>query len=300
MSIRSKSRVECAVIPAAGLGTRLRPLTVAFPKEMLPIGRQPVLAHVVAELRRAGVTRVLFVVSEAKPQIRTYFGDSFGEDGDGQPPVECSYAVQHEQLGLGHAISLARDWVGGVTFIVAFGDCIIESSSAISPLQRLVELHCRTGSCATTLVEHVALDRVSRFGIVSPKSTGADDLDMELQDIVEKPKPENAPSRFAIAARWVLEPSIFDYLDAASTDSRGEINLTDAVCRLKRTGAGIWASKLAANEARRDIGNFGTFFEAFVRAAMRDKVYGPDVARAVQEELLRSNATCEPGEPGIL
>lgn len=292
----SKSRVERAVIPAAGLGTRLRPLTYAFPKELLPVGRLPVLAHVIAELRLAGVTRALFIVSKAKPQIRSYFGDSYAEDDGDLPPLECSYIVQHEQRGLGHAISLARDWAADSTFIVAFGDCIIESNHSISPLQRLVDLHCRRASSATTLVEEVAADRVSSYGIVRPAQCNSrpGESDMELLDIVEKPKPEDAPSRLAVAARWVLEPAIFDFLDAEEIDSRGEINLTDAVRKLKQAGGGLWATKLANNEARRDIGNFGTFFDAFVRAAIRDGEYGAFAIRAAQEELQGRESTHTP------
>jgi UTP--glucose-1-phosphate uridylyltransferase len=287
MSDPSSRSVECAVIPAAGLGTRLRPLTYAFPKEMLPVGRLPVLAHVAAEIRRASVTHALFIVSEAKPQIRAYFGDEYSVEGDTLPPLRCSYVIQQEQRGLGHAISLARDWTAGRTFIVAFGDCIIDSPYYIAPIQRLIDIHCRHSSSATTLVEEVAADRVSRYGIVSPACAEglANALEMELRDIVEKPKLEDAPSRYAVAARWVLDPAIFNYLDTAEIDSRGEINLTDAVRKLKLAGAGLWAAKLAANEARRDIGNFGTFFDAFVRAAMRDEEYGAFAIRAAQEEL---------------
>ena len=297
MPISLRGDVTSAVIPAAGLGTRLRPLTNAFPKEMLPVGRLPVMAHVVAELRGAGVTRAVFIVSEAKPQIRSYFGERFAEDGDGMPPLECSYLIQNEQRGLGHAIGLAREWAEGSTFIVAFGDCIIESDRAVPPLQRLVDLHFRRNSSASTLVEEVGADKVSRYGIISPARSESVtfDAEIELQDIVEKPKAEDAPSCFAVAARWVLEPAIFDLLDAEFIDPRGEINLTDAVRRLKQNGASLWAAKLAGDEARRDIGNFGTFFDAFVRAAMRDSEYGVEVTRTVHQELLRGKAAIDAG-----
>ena len=276
-----------AVVPAAGLGTRLRPLTNTFPKEMLPIGRLPVLAHVVQELREAGITRALFVVSEAKPQIRGYFGDTFTGDNNKLPPLECSYNLQLEQRGLGHAIGLAREWTEGEPFAVAFGDCIIESTQVISPLQRLIALHTSSGSCATTLVEAVAPERVSRYGIVQPKAKYANELDLELDDIIEKPQVEEAPSNLAVAARWVLDPGIFDVLDRTELDSRGEINLTDAVRSMKLAGGALWATKLRQDEARRDIGNFGSFFDAFVLAAMRDTEYGLSVRKTVQEELER-------------
>lgn len=285
----AKRDVTRAVIPAAGLGTRLRPLTYAFPKELLPVGRLPVLAHVVEELRAAGITRALFIVSNAKPQIRSYFGDQFGSDDARFPPLKCSYVVQAEQRGLGHAIGLARDWTDGDTFVVAFGDCIIESARAVSPLQRLLKHHTNHVSLATTLVEEVAVDRVSHYGIVSPMSRNNNvrntDEAIELCDIVEKPSPVDAPSRLAVAARWVLDPIVFKFLEQSVLDPRGEINLTDAVRNLKRAGGGLWATKLASDEARRDIGNFGTFFDAFIRAAMRDPQYGYAAVSAAQDEI---------------
>src|SRR6476646_8601813 len=108
--------IRRAVIPAAGLGTRLRPLTNAFPKELLPIGRLPVLAHIAAELRGAGITEALFIVSEQKPQIRAFFGEVY--EGDTEPgaeraelpPLRCSYATQTQQRGLGDALLYAEDW----------------------------------------------------------------------------------------------------------------------------------------------------------------------------------------------
>jgi len=281
-------RVTRAVIPAAGLGTRLRPLTYAFPKELLPVGRKPVLDHIVGELRSAGITRALFIVSEAKPQIRGYFGDVYGDASDGLSPIECSYVFQNEQKGLGHALSLSREWTAGDPFVVAFGDCIIETHHDVSPLQRLLETHQINASSATTLVETVPEERVSRYGIVAPVRKESDDTyDIELNDIVEKPSPELAPSRLAVAARWVLENEIFEFLDRGQLDERGEVNLTDAVRMLKRAGGNLWAVRLRPDEARRDIGNFGSFFDAFVRAALRDEEFGASVQRTFEEELER-------------
>ena len=117
--------IHKAVIPAAGLGTRLRPLTRAIPKEMLPIGRLPVLAHVAAELSGAGITEALFIVSDSKPQIRSYFGELYAADNgcldasSDLPPLRCSYIVQQQQRGLGDALLYAEDWAAGAPFAVA-------------------------------------------------------------------------------------------------------------------------------------------------------------------------------------
>src|SRR5579872_3708409 len=110
-----------ALIPAAGFGTRLRPLTSAIPKEMLPLGRKPVLEYVVEEMRGAGLTRLLFVISPGKELIRSYFGDG------SRWGVHCDYAIQPEMRGLGDAILHGESWTDGLPFVVAFGDCIIES-----------------------------------------------------------------------------------------------------------------------------------------------------------------------------
>ena len=123
------------MIPAAGLGTRLRPLTNAFPKELLPIGRRPVLAHIAAELRSAGITDALFIVSEQKPQIRAYFGDVYegegADDAEALPALRCSYVIQPSQRGLGDALLYAEEWAAGMPFAVAFGDCMMDAPDRI-------------------------------------------------------------------------------------------------------------------------------------------------------------------------
>src|SRR5579871_5200231 len=145
------SGIHKAVIPAAGLGTRLRPLTQAFPKELLPVGRKPVLAHIADELRAAGITDALFVVSERKPQVRAFFGDVYAGDDAGAPPLRCAYALQEEQRGLGDALLRAEAWVGADSFTVAFGDCLIDAPAPGAPLRRLLSTHQRQCAAATVL-----------------------------------------------------------------------------------------------------------------------------------------------------
>lgn len=312
--------VHKAVIPAAGLGTRLRPLTYAFPKELLPVGREPVLSHIVTELREAGITEALFIVSESKPQIRQFFGDIYtGNRGD-LPPLHCSYTMQVEQHGLGDALLYSESWVGADPFVVAFGDCIMEGREGEpSPLQRLVATHVGQQAEATVLVELVDRAKVSRYGIVAPRpddllwGAKADSVShpgssgsllieespvdpFPMADIVEKPSVESAPSRLAVAARWIVTPALFPYLRAASLDARGERNMTDGVRALLAHGAatgdgartGGWAVPLRPGEARRDIGNFESFFAQFVRSALRDPEFGESIRLLVEREL---NAT---------
>ncbi|MCW3098582.1 MAG: UDP-glucose pyrophosphorylase [Chthonomonadaceae bacterium] len=279
-----------AVLPAAGLGTRLRPLTQAFPKELLPVGRKPVLAHIATELLGAGITEALFVVSERKPQIRGFFGDLYEDDVTGTV-LHCSYVIQEEQRGLGDALLCAAEWTEGEPFVVAFGDCLIEASESSAPLRRLLETHRNRGSDATVLTEQVAREKVSRYGVLAPAETQPDvpTEPFALADIVEKPAPEDAPSRNVVAARWILAPAIFEILRRTPLDSRGELNLTDAVRTLKQEGGSLWAAPLRFGEFRRDIGNFETFYAAFIRAALNDPEFGSS-ARRVAEEALKANS----------
>jgi len=280
------SDIRKAVLPAAGLGTRLQPLTRAFPKELLPVGRLPVLAHIAKELRLAGITEALFVISERKPQIPAYFGEHYLGDEPELPPLNCHYVVQTEQRGLGDALLCAESWVGTEAFAVAFGDCLIEASEPSAPLRRLVATHLGQGATATTLVETVPWERVSRYGVLAPVEPGnaVPIAPFAASDIVEKPAQADAPSNLVVAARWILHPSIFDFLRGSALDARGERNLTDAVRGQIRAGGALWAVPLLAGEHRRDIGNFESFFTAFVRAALRDEEFGAAVRRVVQEE----------------
>jgi UTP--glucose-1-phosphate uridylyltransferase len=285
--------IRKAVIPAAGLGSRLRPLTDALAKELLPVGRKPVLAHIAAELRGAGITDALLIISDRKPQIRAYFGDeAAGDDAGALPPLKFTYAVQERQRGLGDALLYAEEWAAGSPFVVAFGDCMIEASDPSSPLRRLLAAHAREQPAATVLAEEVAPAMVSRYGVLAPELRAVADpgAAFRVTDIVEKPSPERAPSRMVVAARWVLESSIFRFLKETGPDQAGEIGLTGAVRAMLRAGHAVWAAPLLEGERRCDIGNFETFFNAFIRAAMRDTEFGASACRTVSEELERTRA----------
>ena len=249
------------------------------------------LAHIVRELRLAGISEALFIVSDRKPQIASYFGNLCDErllERHNLPPLRCSYVTQTTQRGLGDAILISEDWVGKESFVVAFGDCIIDSPTDSShPLRRMISTHLEKAALATVLVEKVALEKVSRYGILTPLNDQADKLAIcfPAKDIVEKPTPETAPSRLAVAARWILNPDIFDALRHGSLDSKGELNLTDVIKPLLTAGGILWGVPLLPGEARRDIGNFETFFAAFIRHAFEDSEYG-ETTRKLAAELL--------------
>ena len=293
-----------------------------FPKELLPVGREPVLSYIATELRESGITDVLFIVSDSKPQIRAYFGDVYEGERPNLPPLRCAYVTQQEQRGSGDALLYAQEWVGDAPFVVAFGDCIIEgvgcrvsgvgehapinhSANSTeqptniehstpdtrhptpSPLQRLIAAHTQQQAAATVLVEKMERAKVSRYGVVAPlQQLDAVPLGaFALADIVEKPRVEDAPSDLVIAARWVLNPAVFTLLRQTELDARGERNITDAVRALGKAGNPLWAVPLRPGEARRDIGNFESFFAQFVRAALRDTEFGSAARRAAEEEM---------------
>jgi UTP--glucose-1-phosphate uridylyltransferase len=281
------------VVPAAGLGTRLRPLSDAIPKELLPIGRRPVLAYVLEELRGAGITDVLFVVSERKPQIRALFGDALPAEAN-LPAMRIDYTVQAEQRGLGDAVLQAEAWADGEPFVVAFGDCLIEAGGRLggsTPLRRIIDTQIEHGAAATTCVERVPWERVSRYGVLAPEKGGesAENLPFRAVDIIEKPGRDEAPSNLVVAARWVFQPEIFAVLRGTPIASNGELQLTDAVRISTQSGNPLWAAPLQPGEFRRDIGGFDSFFAAFVRAALADPEYGEAARRAAREILARSD-----------
>lgn len=274
--------VDCAIVPAAGFGTRLRPLTLAIPKEMLPLGRKPVLEYVLEEIRAAGIRDILFVISPAKEMIRTYFasGERWG--------VRCSYAVQPEMRGLGNAILCGNEWRHGRPAAIAFGDTLIESP-VTPPLARLVETFAERHADAAVLTECVELDRTRRYGILAPASpVDPAQHDFRVTGIVEKPAPEDAPSRWAVAARYVLSDLAISALRSAAPGPNGEVGVTDTIRSLTAEGAGVWACPLNKEEYRRDIGGWDTYLEAAARAAISDPDYGSAIRQALLADAARA------------
>jgi UTP--glucose-1-phosphate uridylyltransferase len=249
-----------AIIPAAGKGTRLLPLTKAVPKELVPLGRQPVLEHIVEETVAAGVNEILFVISESKTAIRTHFGDS----ADG---VQFSYTFQHEQKGLADAIYCGREFAGDEPFAVVLGDSVIETDQAKLPFARVLETYRDTAAAGVIVVQKTPMEEMSRYGIVRPKR--GIDASFEIDALVEKPKPEAAPSQYAIAGRYAFSPIIFEYIERTPRGAGGEYQITDAIALMLAGGNEVWCVALGENEARRDIGTFESYFEALQREIAR-------------------------------
>ena len=232
-------RVRKCVITAAGWGTRFLPITRSQPKEMLPLLDRPLIQYAVEEAVQAGIGEVVMVTSAGKSAIKEYFGrhrrlESFlrrkGETALLQKTlavsnmVVISYVRQEEQLGLGHAISTAREIVGEEPFAVILPDDIIDSE--VSVLKSMIEVLEKYGA-GVLAVERVSDDDTRRYGIIKAEKV-ADKL-YRVLDLVEKPGPDLAPSRLGIVGRYVLTPRILDVLKVTPPGVGGEIQLTDAL-----------------------------------------------------------------------
>jgi UTP--glucose-1-phosphate uridylyltransferase len=289
--------VDIAVVPVAGLGTRMLPATKSQPKEMLPVGRKPVVQYVFEELTAAGLRRILFVTGPGKTSIENHFDineelvQMLREKGKEEllaaleferAPVQYFYTRQRQALGLGHAVLSARAFVGDEPFVVALGDSIIGLDRQSDIVRRMRETFDEKNAAVVIALEDVPRDQVRHYGIVQPKpGAGGGDL-FELSDVVEKPSAADAPSTLAIAARYVLSPKIFAALDCTKPGVGGEIQLTDAIRRLIREGARVYGMVLGPGERRFDIGNFDAYFRAFVEFALADPKHGPSLRAFVE------------------
>lgn len=273
--------IDLAVVPVAGRGTRLLPLTKSQPKEMLPIGSKPVVQYVVEELARCGLSRLLFITGPGKTAIENHFDvnaeliANLRETGKEElleelaferADLEYFYTRQRRQLGLGHAVLCARPVVGRQSFVVALGDSIIGLNGRSDVVRRMIESFETSGAAAVVAFEEVPREEVVHYGIASPR--GKIEPVFELQDLVEKPEVNEAPSTLAVAARYVFSPAIFDCLDQTKPGKGGEIQLTDAIRLLIQRGGQVLGVRLPPEQQRFDIGNFDSYFRAFVDFAL--------------------------------
>jgi len=287
--------IDLAVVPVAGQGTRLLPSTKSQPKEMLPVGRKPVVQYVVEELANSGIRRLMFITGPGKASIENHFDTNWEliaflretgreellEELDFErQTLEYFYTRQRRQLGLGHAVLCARPLVDDQPFVVALGDSIIGVNAQSDIVARMVERFESEGADVVVAFEEVPLEEVVRYGIARPVSgeseAGVGEA-FDLADLVEKPTAEEAPSQLAVAARYVLSPRIFDALSRTEPGKGGEIQLTDAIRSVLADGGRGIGIRLRSDERRFDIGNFGSYFRAFTEFALADPRYGPDL-----------------------
>ena len=288
-----------AIVPAGGLGTRLLPATKSQPKEMLPVGRKPVVQYVVEELQAAGVQQILIVTGRRKRTLEDHFDPdpelvtTLKQAGNEALLADLEYLEgksrfyytrQSTPLGLGHAISLGSDFVDGDDCVVALGDSIIASEDPSAPLQAMIDAYRTLGAAAIVAVEKVPQEETFRYGIVS--IGGAEPPPGEparMIDIVEKPPVGSAPTTLAVAARYVFGPALFEVLKRTLPDRQGEIQLTDAIKLLIQMGQKVYAWPFSEGQRRYDVGNFESYFRAFVDLALADERYGYLVRKYIKK-----------------
>lgn len=287
--------IDIAVVPVAGLGTRLLPATKSQPKEMLPVGRKPVAQHVVDELAHSGIRRLLFITGKGKHSIENHFdidGELItylretGREGElaeldfERQDLEFFYTRQRRQLGLGHAVLCARPLVGDKPFVVALGDSIIGINAESDIVRRMIATFEDSRADVVVAFEEVPNEEVFRYGIAQPRGPVGDVF--ELARVVEKPDIAEAPSNLAVAARYVFSPKIFDKLTQTKPGKGGEIQLTDAIQMVLESGGRGLGLRLHPHERRFDIGNFESYFRAFLEFALADPKFGPGLREFAQ------------------
>jgi UTP--glucose-1-phosphate uridylyltransferase len=279
-------RVRKAVLPAAGLGTRFLPATKAQPKEMLPVVDKPLIQYSVEECVASGIESIIIVTGRGKNAIEDHF-DSAPElerflEEKGKPElaeqvrrisnlIHFSYVRQKEPLGLGHAILTTKDLVGDEPFAVLLGDVIIDGPTPAT--RQLIEIYEATGAGAIA-VEEVPLEKVHLYGVVDAEpardARWAGRL-LRVRNLVEKPKPAEAPSRLAVTGRYLLPPEIFDCLERTPPGRGGEIQLTDAL-RLLAEEKELWAYIYEGTSY--DAGDKLGFLKATVEIALKNPEFG--------------------------
>lgn len=238
-------KIKKAIIPAAGLGTRLLPATKAQPKEMLPIVDKPAIQYIVEEAIDAGIEDIIIVTGRNKRAIEDHFDKSFELEtileSKGKKDYldevraisklgNIHYIRQGEALGLGHAIQCAKAFVGNEPFAVLLGDDIVRAE--VPCIKQLIDVFEMTDA-AVVGVQEVEEKEVEKYGVVAPRKRNGNI--MEVDSLVEKPPASEAPSRFAIMGRYILTPEIFELLEKQAPGAGGEIQLTDAINQLAQS-----------------------------------------------------------------
>src|SRR3990170_5359716 len=278
--------VQKAIFPVAGLGTRFLPATKAQPKEMLPVVDKPVIQYVVEEAVAAGIDDILIITGRGKRAIEDHFDRSLEleailerkNDREALDEVRAIANMAHihfirqkQAKGLGDAILVAERYVGDQPFAVLLGDVITLTETPC--IGELIRLSQSTGH-SVIAVERVAQEDISKYGIIKP--SGSEGSLLSVKDLVEKPRPQEAPSNLAIFGRYVLSPHIFSCLKRTKPGKNGEIQLTDAL-RLLLEEEPIWAHIV---EGRRfDLGDKFSWLKATIELAL----LRPDFADHIED-----------------
>ena len=283
--------VRKAVVPAAGLGTRFLPATKATPKEMLPVVDKPAIQYVVEEAAAAGLDDVLMVTGRHKRAIEDHFdnafeleqalaakGDTVRLDAVRDPArlANIHHIRQGEPLGLGHAVLCARRHVGDQPFAVLLGDDLIDPRESL--LSRMLDVRDHYSGSVVALLE-VPPEQIHLYGCAAVEATAEDDA-VRVNGLVEKPSRADAPSRYAVIGRYVLDPAVFDTLERTPPGRGGEIQLTDA---LQELAAGGTVHGVVFAGLRYDTGDKADYLRTVVRLACDRDDLGPEFVAWLKE-----------------
>jgi UTP--glucose-1-phosphate uridylyltransferase len=276
-----------AVFPVAGFGSRFLPATKASPKEMLPIVDKPLIQYAVEEAAAAGITDMIFITGRHKRAIEDHFDTAYEIESDLEakgkrallevvqgvlpPGCRCIYTRQPEPLGLGHAVLCAQPVVGNEPFAVLLADDLIDAEPAVTAQ---MAQHFAAEGCSILGVMEVPRAQTASYGIVSTERPGAELS--PIRAMVEKPKPEQAPSTLAVVGRYVLTPRIFDMLAAVQPGSGGEIQLTDGIAALLHEER-VMAYRFSGR--RYDCGTKLGYLEATLELGLKHAEVGEAFAR---------------------
>ena len=283
--------IKKAVLPAAGLGTRFLPASKATPKEMLPIIDKPLIQYAVEEAVSIGINEIIFITSSEKYSIKKHFDKNIelesklkkiGKEEILQKvnpnkfaDVQFHYVNQAEQNGLGHAILEAEDLINNEPFAVLLPDDLFSSEK--SCLQQLLDVYMETKS-SVIAVNKVDKDNIHKYGVIKPGTE--DSQKILIEDIVEKPKAEEAPSDIAVCGRYIFNPSIFEQLKKVTFDNSGEILLTDGIRNLLLS-EDVFACLYDGEKF--DCGSKKGFVHATISLALRDPSISEDIKQLIRE-----------------
>ncbi|GHB00779.1 UTP--glucose-1-phosphate uridylyltransferase [Algimonas arctica] len=288
------SKVRIAVLPVAGFGTRVLPATKVVPKEMLPVVDRPALQYVVDEALDAGIEHIVFITGRNKGAIEDYFDEAYeleqalvtknktdiADELKRLRPREgtMSFIRQQSARGLGHAVWCARDIVGDQPFAVLLPDVIVKAANPSGPgcLKQMMDAYDDVGGNIIA-VDEVPEAEVSKYGVIAPKGQIEGPL-IAMSGMVEKPSIEDAPSRYKITGRYILQPKVMELLATQETGAGGEVQLTDAMARAMESGSPFHAFAYEGQDY--DCGSKLGYFEAVLAHAL-DHPEIKDGARAL-------------------
>ncbi|RCS89108.1 UTP--glucose-1-phosphate uridylyltransferase GalU [Brevibacterium aurantiacum] len=294
MNVEQSNRVRKAVIPVAGLGTRFLPATKATPKEMLPVVDKPAIQYVVEEAAKAGLRDVAMITGRNKRPLEDHFDrvdgleDALSKKGDEKKLAavqhstdlaDIHYVRQGDPKGLGHAVLKGRQHVGNEPFAVLLGDDLIDERNPILP--KMIEVAEKTGGSVVALME-VPREAIHLYGCAAVETTSDDEV-VKINNLVEKPATEDAPSNLAVIGRYVLAPEVFDVLETTKPGRGNEIQLTDALQELAGNADGNGVYGVVFKGARYDTGDKLDYLKAVMQIACDREDLGDDLKAWLRE-----------------